>query len=400
MKFTMTNSKCKLKAGFALLAGLAFVVGCGSQDTVRFRLNMEGRDRSEVTRAQQQTLVDALTAAFGTPDEPYVFPEAGLDLKKLQLAAGPTMSEQSGLRHGLYRQHCAHCHGISGDGAGPTALFLNPYPRDYRKGVFKFTSTGDGAKATTADLRRTLLQGIPGTAMPSFALLPDDEIDALVEYVRYLSLRGETEELLYNSIVNEGNEELTRDLVVNDAMLPIVEIWQRAESQIVHPAARPETIGSIDAPTPESIAAGRKLFTDTKRGQCINCHGPTGLGDGGDRIFDDWNDPKEKMLKANPDDPGIVAEFFTLPIQELKPRNLRMGIYRGGRRPLDLYRRIFAGIKGAKMPAGGATPQKPAGLNNEEIWNLVDYVRSLPYDALEYQPESHAHTHTAQLQRN
>ena len=31
--------------------------------------------------------------------------------------------------HRLYREHCAHCHGISGDGVGPTAVFLNPYPR-------------------------------------------------------------------------------------------------------------------------------------------------------------------------------------------------------------------------------------------------------------------------------
>jgi mono/diheme cytochrome c family protein len=265
--------------------------------------------------------------------------------------------------------------------------------------VFKFTSTGDGAKATPADLRRTIVQGVAGTAMPSFALLPDDEIDALVEYVRYLAVRGETEELLYNMVVNEGNEgPLTRDMVVNDAMMPIVDIWKRAESQIVHPPARPESIGSIDSPTPESIATGRKLFTDTKRGQCINCHGPTGLGDGGDRIYDDWNDAKDKMLKADPDHPEKIAELFSLPIQELKPRNLRMGIYRGGRRPLDLYRRVFAGIKGAKMPAGGATPQKPAGLSNEEIWNLIDYVRSLPYDETGHTPETH--THTAHLQSN
>ncbi len=381
---------------------LVTLAGCGSQDSVRFRLNMEGRERGTVTRAQQQTLVDALTAAFGTPDEPYVFPETGLDLKKLQLSAGPSMSDQSGLRHGLYRQHCAHCHGVSGDGLGPTAAFLNPFPRDYRKGVFKFTSTGDGAKATHDDLKRTLLHGIAGTAMPSFALLPDDEVESLVEYVKYLSLRGETEQLLANLVINEGQEgQLTRDMIVGEDVLGgIVAMWNKAESQIVHPPARPESIGPIDTPTPQSVAAGRKLFADTKRGQCINCHGPTGLGDGGERVFDDWNEPKFKLVQTNPDNPEIVAELFSLPLQELKPRNLRMGIYRGGRRPLDLYRRMYAGIKGAKMPAAGATPAKPAGLSNEEIWNLVDYVRSLPYDEASHQAEPHAHPHTAHLQSN
>ena len=78
--------------------------------------------------------------------------------------------------------------------------------------------------------------------------------------------------------------------------------------------------------------------------------------------LDDWNEKKKDQ-----------PELYSLPLQELNPRNLRLGIYRGGRRPVDLYRRIFIGIKGAKMPAVGGT------LKSEEIWQLVDYVRSLPY---------------------
>ena len=56
------------------------------------------------------------------------------------------------------------------------------------------------------------------------------------------------------------------------------------------------------------------------------------------------------------------------------PRNLRHGVYRGGRRPLDLYYRIYAGINGAPMPAakGAVSP--------EDIWHIVNYVRSLPYE--------------------
>jgi hypothetical protein len=63
-----------------------------------------------------------------------------------------------------------------------------------------------------------------------------------------------------------------------------------------------------------------------------------------------------------------------------------------------LYRRVYAGIKGAKMPAGGATPAKPAGLSNEEIWALVDFVRSLPYEEQGAQPQMPEHT--AHLQTN
>jgi mono/diheme cytochrome c family protein len=387
-----------------LIVALAVLAGCGRTEPPRFRLNMEGRNRADVPLEHQQAVVNALEAAFGTPDDvgtldkPHVFPEAGLDIKKLQLAAGPSMTRQTGARQGLYRQHCAHCHGISGDGLGPTAGFLNPYPRDYRKGIFKFTSTGDGAKPTTADLKRTITDGVAGTAMPAFSLLPEDEIDALTEYVKYLSLRGETEALLTALVENEGPGYLTRDVVLNEAMMPIVEFWNSAPTQVVQPPARPAE-AAIDTPEQlaASIEAGRKLFLNTKRGQCLNCHGPTGLGDGGDPIFDAWNDPKEKLRKTGDEGAAQVALLYSLPIQRLQPRNLQLGIYRGGRRPLDLYRRIHAGIKGANMPAAGATPQKPDGLSPTDIWNLVDYVRSLPYDSGVAAPQPHA---TAQLQAN
>ena len=52
--------------------------------------------------------------------------------------AKPAVVSLSAQQRGLYRQHCVHCHGITGDGAGPTAQFLMPYPRDFRTGEFKF----------------------------------------------------------------------------------------------------------------------------------------------------------------------------------------------------------------------------------------------------------------------
>ena len=54
------------------------------------------------------------------------------------------------LREGskLYRVHCLHCHGLTGDGRGPTSKWVNPHPRDYRRGLFKFQSVDqtDGRK--------------------------------------------------------------------------------------------------------------------------------------------------------------------------------------------------------------------------------------------------------------
>jgi len=57
------------------------------------------------------------------------------------------------------------------------------------------------------------------------------------------------------------------------------------------------------------------------------------------------------------------------------PRNLTRGIYRGGRRPIDIYRRVHEGIPGTQM-AGFADVLK----TDEEIWDLVNYVLSVPFE--------------------
>ena len=413
----------------ALLGGTAALVGCGQADVAQFRLNMEGRDPTFASyetqakeaktseeskklreerkvaianeKVREQLIVDLLTAAFGTPDAPFAPPDTGLDLVKLRRAAGPTASYQSGQQHGLYRKHCAHCHGISGDGAGPTALFLNPYPRDYRQGIFKFTSTGPGMKPTQADLERVLRDGLAGTAMPSFALLPQYEIEALVEYVKYLSIRGETETLLNAAF--EGEELAPIDLKADAAKqreqaLALAErvkleaadrasLWTGAADTIVEPnqeAIPPFLPAEGTAEWQASVDRGRVLFRDSKTANCIKCHGPTGIGDGGgEELFDDWNKVKPANTK-----PEIA--LWLLPKQELRPRNLRLGIYRGGRRPADLYRRIHVGIKGTPMPAAGNVLTQPG-----QIWDIVNYVLSLPYEASGEAPHPPATVHTA-----
>jgi mono/diheme cytochrome c family protein len=388
-----------------LLAVLVTAVGCGKAAAPRFRLNMQGRDAndfkitgsdSEADRKSkearikgQQDIVNALYAMFGTPDEPYVFEESHLDLNKIRLAAGPTGGSQEGTQRGLYRQHCVHCHGISGDGAGPTAAFLIPYPRDYRRGIFKFKATERGSRPGPADLARVVREGIPGTAMPSFMLLPADEIEALVEYVRYLALRGEVETGMAIQVYdNEEPLEMNRGSLVENFLSTPAEMWAKAEQSQIKPPAHP----AVDTPEKlhASIAAGRKLFLGGKA-QCTKCHGPNAMGDGSeDRLFDDWNKDKkvaetEKQIHGDGTKPAErkrlqrVLASWLLPEQELKPRNLRLGIYHGGRSPADIYRRVHAGINGTPMPAAGANP---ATLKPEEIWQIVDYVRSLPYEAM------------------
>lgn len=76
----------------------------------------------------------------------------------------------------LFQQHCAICHGVSGDGLGERREgFVRP-PRD-------FTSSGWRTATTPRHVFFALREGIAGTAMPSWRTLPDDELWDLTAYV-------------------------------------------------------------------------------------------------------------------------------------------------------------------------------------------------------------------------
>jgi mono/diheme cytochrome c family protein len=307
---------------------------------------------------------------------------------------------------------------------GPTSASLNPYPRDYRPGVFKFKSTYTAAAPTNEDLTRILHDGIPGTAMPSFALLPDDEIDALVEYVKYLSIRGQMETALEGYVADELNpgdkfdpagDPAIRALVIDTLLGPIMESWNGANEQVIIPT---EDAIPKDNRTPQemqaSIAAGRELFYGT-RANCVKCHGPTAIGDGQQDDYDNWSKANNEFIKATDDKIGQIQSLKAdlekaqgddvanireqirlaqkeynerreliasiLPPRNAIPRNLREGSFRGGRRPIDVFWRISAGIAGTPMPASGPAAEGAQGtLKQEEIWQIVEYVHSLPFE--------------------
>ena len=47
------------------------------------------------------------------------------------------LGDRQVLKHGalVYREQCASCHGITGDGRGPAAKHLNPPPPDLEEGL-------------------------------------------------------------------------------------------------------------------------------------------------------------------------------------------------------------------------------------------------------------------------
>jgi mono/diheme cytochrome c family protein len=340
------------------------------------------KDQEAPFREQYKSLFEAKAVADGK------LAEAAGELSDLDLE----LKSYAVASKGLYRKHCAHCHGTSGDGAGPTAAFLVPYPRDYRQGIFKFKSTERAARPTNADLKRILVEGINDTAMPSFAtLLAPDEMDAIIEYVKYLAIRGEAESAMKDRLYGDRKAmKPSRSELVKVAVKPVVDVWKEAESAGIAPVEGYKPDGDRTA----WLKGGADLFMGD-RAKCFSCHGNTGLGDGrkkSEPLYDIWNKDKAKAyadLQAARTK-GDAAEVerlnnqvhsWSLPVQEQLPRNLRVGKYRFGRAPIDLYRRIYAGINGTEMPGGGPpTPGAKATLSEKEIWQLVDYVLSLPYE--------------------
>jgi mono/diheme cytochrome c family protein len=308
---------------------------------------IDGKTRGEINAFLNKT--------FGTPAHPRV---KGLEeeaLKSLQL-------EPETLAKGaeLYRVHCLHCHGLTGDGQGPTAPWINPHPRDYRPGVFKFTSSeqSEGTrKPRREDLVRTLTQGIEGTAMPAFGgqsngkfgVRTPDEINQLVSYVIHLSVRGQVEFDTMRAAASGDLADTSVDDWAGERLTRVAGWWLEAEKKPIEPS-KYQIAADDRAARDESVRRGYRTFLDPTAA-CIKCH--LDFGRRNNFIYDKW---------------GTVV----------RPRDLTAGIFRGGRRPLDLYWRISHGINGAGMP----DPLAANALKPDQIWDLVNFVQALPYPAM------------------
>ena len=304
------------------------------------------------------------------------------------------VGEPDALRLGreVYVTQCAHCHGATGAGDGPTAKYLYPAPRNYHPGLYKFTSTG-GATPSRADLTKILREGIPGTYMPAFSpyALDEEQLAAVVEYVRWLSMRGSadgavvaegflipTEETVAERIEEgETREEILAELTADWAfnvtgaaglgLAAIADQWLAAEEDdpVVPDEPYPAAELADDAALRASVLRGRELFLQN-RTQCVSCHGARGLGNGPQTVA--------VMNDEATGEPFAVPGLHDAWGEPIRPRNLTRGIYRGGRRPVDLYRRLHGGIEASKMPGFGQV------LSDAEIWDLVNFLLALPHD--------------------
>jgi mono/diheme cytochrome c family protein len=338
-------------------------------------------DPGKISTEDRRELRTAINEVFGTPSRPTIEPPEDAESRKLyddnlarqrndldvkdeaidalqlrRLVDDNGKVVYDSLKQGSvhYRRHCLHCHGLAGDGRGPTGPWVNPHPRDYRQGVFKFVSTSLAAaekKPRRADLHRTISKGIESTSMPAFGLLPEKELEELVSYVMHLSIRGQVEYDTMKALLTGGKDTLekgsVRDHVYYLSTLILCRWAEASDKGANNPPKYPYDAKDSEA-LKASIARGYRTFTNAEgAASCIACH-----LDFGRQVpfrYDDW---------------GTLV----------RPANLTVGVYRGGRRPVDLYWRITNGIGPSQMPG--------AKLSDQEVWDLVNFVQNLPYPAM------------------
>ena len=308
--------------------GMIAVVGCASRaPEIPFALSPEAE---KLEPKSQEQIRELLREECGTLTRPKLL--------------GETIADRNYLSHGsaVYRQQCATCHGINGDGKGTAAEHLYPRPRNFLAGIFKFTSTGNQKKPLRDDLIKLVKRGAIGTSMPAFDILPERDLNAVVDYVLALARKGEFESRLVLEAESLGEPIASSDIpAIKESVL---DRWKSAAGEVVIPRT------TMPIFTVESVKAGKRLFTAAG---CVKCHGEDGRG----------------MIVSNPPLKDVWGN-------ETRAADLTAGMFHGGGEPIDLYRRIAAGITGSPMPSHQDLPElKLTPSEPDPIWNLVAFVQ-------------------------
>ncbi len=239
----------------------------------------------------------------------------------------------------LYDKKCSQCHGVGGDGKGPAAEFVMPRPRDFTRGTYKFRTTPSGQLPSDDDLFRSITNGVPGTSMPAWDMLTEEDRRGLVQHIKTFSSRFKEEQ--------------------------------------VPPSVN---IGKAPPSSKEIVETGKKIYTDMG---CANCHGLNGRGNGAS-VYSEENGIFTLGMANDWEDPIVPANFT------------KRWTWRGGSRVEDVRRAFATGLSGSPMPAfhGKDTFPVDASKSDEEKekqademgWALAHFISSLSPEKPEYRP--------------
>jgi len=254
----------------------------------------------------------------------------------------------------IYLKDCVACHGELGNGKGTASPFMEPKPRDFTMGMYKFRTTASGELPADADLMRTLERGVPGTQMPGWKhVLTLPERIAVIAYIKSFS-----------SDFKDGAP----------ASLPI-------------PTPPPSTA--------KAVAEGKMVYMLM---ECWSCHGGQGKGDGksGKTLHDDWGrkilpwDLTRADYKGDNDPASLYRTFTTGLNGTPMPAFALDGFLIGGdieidpskyaeaygSRDIDQLKR-WLGSQPTEFSLRHMAPEQRNAIGESRKWALVHYIRSL-----------------------
>ncbi|MDO8527817.1 MAG: c-type cytochrome [Deltaproteobacteria bacterium] len=175
----------------------------------------------------------------------------------------------------IFAVQCAACHGVSGKGDGAAAVALNPKPRDFTSGVWRF-----GGAPT--HVFNTITKGSPGTGMAGFSSLSVADRWALVAFVRSLAPNppADTPEDLKTAGLDkeeQGSGAIDPDLrgagqgPKTNQPIPVrfaIKELAQKEFGVVDTTSLPTTEEGND------VGVGQKIYQQN----CLSCHGVHGKG--------------------------------------------------------------------------------------------------------------------------
>jgi len=231
----------------------------------------------------------------------------------------PASAEQIEAGKRVYFTKCVWCHGVNGSGDGPGADRLWPRPRNFNAGTFKIRHTASGQlPLIDVDLFLTVTHGLPGSAMPSWeGILNEEQRRDVIAFV---------------------SSELVKD-----------RSWQDSEFEELHVLELEKLQAQAVPASPESIKKGSELVVENK---CIECHGLEGRGDGNAfNLKDDWGFP------IQPADWHKCWNF----------RGSRQDAYN----VKNIFRTFSTGINGTPMPSFADNT------TIENRWHIANYINHL-----------------------
>ncbi len=244
------------------------------------------------------------------------------------LKSGSHDAKADVLRRGKeqYNMYCVGCHGEAGDGEGPAARFLDPKPRDFRKGRVKFAAVPAGTMPRDEDLMALLNHGLRGTSMPSWALIAENDKRAIVAYIKTFS-----------------------------------EVWRKEAPG----AAVPIKPDPFRKKPERGVEEGEKVYHGLAA--CFSCH----------PAYADKPTIAAAMKEADVPLSGFRPDLYESIVKEsdwgapIKPPDFLQDMTKFATTKEELAKVIAAGVGGTAMPSWGET------LTDKQLWGLAYYVESL-----------------------